>query len=59
MGHRLECYKTDKDTALGCIQMAGDLGIEAQIIGKVKSAVNPTVTIHHEGDTVRYTYSKV
>lgn len=59
MGHRLECYTPDKDTALGFIQMAGDLGIEAQIIGKVKSAVNPTVTIHHEGDTVRYTYSKV
>jgi phosphoribosylformylglycinamidine cyclo-ligase len=58
MGHRLECYTHDREIAQSFIQMAAELGIEAQIIGKVVSSEHPAITINHEGDTVRYTYDK-
>lgn len=59
MGHRLECYTPHLETAQKMIQIAGELGIGARIIGRVESSVQPTISIHHDGESVRYTFKKI
>lgn len=56
MGHRLECYTPDKDIAHQLIQLASDLGIEAQVIGRVQIADTPSIVIQHAGETIEYLY---
>jgi phosphoribosylformylglycinamidine cyclo-ligase len=54
MGHRLECYTSDAAAAQSMIDMAANLGIAADIIGRVEASDKPEITIIHEGDTLVY-----
>lgn len=54
MGHRLECYTPDAAAAQSMIGMAANLGIAADIIGRVEASDKPEITIIHEGETLVY-----
>ena len=53
MGHRLEIY-TDEQSALGMIEIAGKMEIEAKIIGRVEGSENTRLTISSEHGTFEY-----
>jgi len=56
MGHRLELYTTH-ETAKRAIELASELGIEAQVIGRVEASAmsKPELTIHYQGEQLYYT----
>jgi phosphoribosylformylglycinamidine cyclo-ligase len=56
MGHRMECYVSEKSVAMEMIQIASSLGVDAQIIGRVEPSSRPTIDIHHQGELIRYEY---
>lgn len=56
MGHRLECYTPDLNTAEAMIKLAESFGIEAKIIGKVEAADRPSITIKYEQEEIVYNY---
>ena len=45
MGTRLEIYTPDHATAMSMIQMAGELGILADLIGRVEKSTGESVKI--------------
>lgn len=53
MGHRLEIY-TNREAARSMIEIAAELGIEAQVIGRVESAASRQLTIQSEFGNFRY-----
>ncbi len=53
MGHRLEIY-TDADSADGMIELAKNMGIEAQIIGRVEASERNRLTIRSEWGEFEY-----
>ncbi|MBY0536303.1 MAG: phosphoribosylformylglycinamidine cyclo-ligase [Chitinophagaceae bacterium] len=55
MGHRLEVFTTEK-AAVGMIQMAQSLGIEAQIVGRVEASENKKLELHSPSGTIEYLY---
>jgi phosphoribosylformylglycinamidine cyclo-ligase len=52
MGHRLEVY-CQRETAEEIIEIAGDFGIKAQIVGRCQEGPNK-LTIRHEGQEFVY-----
>ncbi len=54
MGHRLEVYTRTEAAALRMIDLASELGIEAQIIGRVEQADTASVEVHHEEGVSTY-----
>lgn len=48
MGHRLEIYTSSLEEAEAMIQQAGELNIEAKIIGRVEKGDRPSITIKTE-----------
>lgn len=53
MGHRLEAY-TDEAAAGSLIAVAGELGIEAQIVGRVEAAARKGLVLSINGEEVVY-----
>lgn len=54
MGHRLEAYTSNLESANAMIDISRSFNIEAQIIGRVEQAVKPSLTIIHEGTSLIY-----
>lgn len=54
MGHRLEVYVRTEAAADRMISLASDLGIEAQIIGRVEQATASSVEVHHADGVSTY-----
>lgn len=55
MGHRLEIF-TDQTSALAMIDIAGKLGIEAQIVGRVETAEKASLHLHTTAGEIVYEY---
>lgn len=53
MGHRMEIY-TDQEAAVDIIRQAEEMGLEAQIIGRVEASITPKVTVSGEHGTFTY-----
>jgi phosphoribosylformylglycinamidine cyclo-ligase len=53
MGHRLEVY-TDEKSALDMIKLSNELGIDAQIIGRVQHHMETLLTINSELGSFEY-----
>jgi len=56
MGHRMECYVSNLDTANDIIRISQSFGVEAKVIGFVSEASRPTITIHTEERELTYEY---
>ena len=54
MGHRLEMYTPSLEVAESMIKMAGEFNIEAQIIGRAISSIDPGVSIISDGYEIHY-----
>ncbi|MBK7525775.1 MAG: phosphoribosylformylglycinamidine cyclo-ligase [Saprospiraceae bacterium] len=54
MGHRLEMYTPSLEVAENMIKMAGEFNIEAQIIGRAISSIDPGVSIISDGYEIHY-----
>lgn len=54
MGHRLEVYVRTEAAADRMISLASDLGIAAQIIGRVEQATASSVEVHHADGVSTY-----
>lgn len=55
MGCRLEIY-TDADAAAQMIATASELGIEAQVIGRIEAGAGQNLTIAAGGETIEYRF---
>ncbi len=55
MGCRLEIY-TEEKAAAQMIATAGELGIEAQVIGRVEAGEGQTLQIHTGSETIQYKF---
>ncbi|HEV9037847.1 MAG TPA: AIR synthase related protein [Puia sp.] len=53
MGHRLEAY-VEEATAASLIAIAGELGIEAQVVGRVEAATKKSLVLNVKGNEVVY-----
>ena len=57
MGSRMEIY-TSADAADRIIDIAGKWGIDAKVIGRVETANEKSLVIHHDGEEIIYTATK-
>lgn len=56
MGHRLECYVSDLNTANELIKISQSFGVEAKVIGHVKSSDTSKISIFHGNEEIIYQY---
>jgi len=56
MGHRLECYVSDLDTAKQLIAISKSFDVDAKIIGKVEPSDRSKISIHCDGEVIVYEY---
>lgn len=54
MGHRMECYVPDLSTAKRIIEIAGEFGVEARLIGRCEAADHASLTIKSETGSFSY-----
>ena len=55
MGHRMELYVNDAQTAEALIQLSESFGVQARIIGRVEAAEQASVTLIKNGERFDYT----
>lgn len=56
MGHRLECYVSNKEAAESMISIASRFNIEAKVIGQVQFSDIPKIVIEHHGERMEFVY---
>lgn len=58
MGHRLECYVDDAATAEAIVATAAQVGLQAQVVGRVEPADRAEVQLTHPSTGQVYAYTK-
>jgi phosphoribosylformylglycinamidine cyclo-ligase len=53
MGCRMELY-TDKKNADGIISMAGEMGIDAQVIGRIEKSAGKQLSVNSGDEVIIY-----